>query len=86
MTKNLNTKIPEFKSLQEEAEFWDTHDFTDFLDEAKPVNVHFAKNLTDSMTIRLDPTVLNQIREKAHKIGVGPTTLVRMWVMERLSA
>src|SRR3954447_7298615 len=32
-------KIPAFHSVEEEAEFWDTHDFTDFLDESSPVNV-----------------------------------------------
>src|SRR5579864_5248989 len=28
--------IPEFNSYEEEAEFWDTHDFTDFEAETKP--------------------------------------------------
>ncbi|VAW34756.1 hypothetical protein MNBD_CHLOROFLEXI01-2103, partial [hydrothermal vent metagenome] len=26
-------KIPQFKTEQEEANFWDSHDSTDFLDE-----------------------------------------------------
>ena len=31
------SRIPEFASREEEAEFWDTHDFTDYLDELEPV-------------------------------------------------
>ncbi len=39
------SRIPEFQSLEEEAEFWDTHDFTDYLDELRPVQVRFSPNL-----------------------------------------
>jgi predicted DNA binding CopG/RHH family protein len=78
------SKIPEFKSRQEEAEFWDTHSITDFLDELKPVKVTFAKNLSEGITIRLDPHTMTTIRAEARAKGMGPTTLIRMWVMERM--
>lgn len=83
MTKKTN-RIPTFKSIQEEAGFWDTHDTTDFEDEFKPVKVRFAKNLSQGLTIRLDPDILDRVRARAHRRGIGPTTLIRMWVMERL--
>jgi hypothetical protein len=38
--KKIKSRIPEFKSREEEAAFWDTHDFTDYLDEMKPVKVN----------------------------------------------
>jgi hypothetical protein len=31
------SRIPDFQSIEEEAEWWDTHDFTDYLDELRPV-------------------------------------------------
>lgn len=86
-TKKIESKlsrIPEFASVQEEAEFWDTHEFTEFWDELKPVKVRFAKNLSEGITIRLDPATTLQLRTEAAKKGIGPTTLVRMWVLERL--
>lgn len=83
MTKKIS-RIPTFKNIQEEAEFWDTHDTTDFEDEFKPVKVRFAKNLSQGLTIRLDPDILHRVRAQAHQRGIGPTTLIRMWVMERL--
>ncbi|MCC7353963.1 MAG: hypothetical protein IT330_09415, partial [Anaerolineae bacterium] len=29
--QQTKSKIPEFATREEEAEFWDTHDFTDYL-------------------------------------------------------
>ena len=80
------SRIPEFRSREEEAEFWDTHDFTDFQDEFKPVKVRFAKrlSLSEGITIRLDPQTLAALRSQAEEKGIGPTTLVRMWILERL--
>ena len=85
-TKNKKiNKIPEFKNREEEAKFWETHSFSEFVDELKPVKVHFAKNLSEGITIRFDQQTLNKIRELAHKKGLGPTTLARMWIMDHLS-
>lgn len=76
--------IPEFKSYEEEAKFWDTHDTTDFEDEFKPVQVRFAKNLSQSITIRLDSETLAHLRALAKEKGISPTTLIRMWILEHL--
>ena len=35
-------KIPDFKSIEEEAEFWDTHDSTEYLDWSEAVEVEDA--------------------------------------------
>lgn len=78
------SRIPVFSSIEEEAEFWDTHDVTDYWDEMKPAKVRFAKNLSQGMTIRLDLDTTIKLRSEAAKKGIGPTTLVRMWVIERL--
>ncbi len=79
------SKIPTFKNREEEAKFWETHSFSEFTDELKPVKVHFAKNLSEGITIRFDQPTLNKIRELAHKKGLGPTTLARMWIMDHLN-
>ncbi len=77
-------RIPDSKSRQERAEFWDTHDFTDYLDELTPVRARFAKNLSQGITIRLDPDTLSTLRALAKEQGLGPTTLIRMWILEHL--
>ena len=78
------SRIPEFKSQEEEAEFWDSHDLSDDWDQFKRIKVRLAKNLSEGMTIRFDPETLLELRKRAKRKGMGPTTLVRMWVMERL--
>lgn len=87
MTKKATatvSRIPEFTSREEEAEFWDTHSTADFEDEFRPVKVRFAKNLSEGITIRLDPETMTTLRSQAKDKGIGPTTLIRMWVLERL--
>ena len=78
------SRIPEFANYQEEAEFWDNHDTADFEDEFKPVRVRVAKNLSEGITIRLDPKTLQTLRTLAREKGIGPTVMIRMWIMERL--
>jgi len=82
--KGAKYHIPEFKSLEEEAHFWDTHSTADFKNEFKPAEVRFAKNLTEGITIRFDPETLGKLRQFAYRRGIGPTTLARMWVVEQL--
>lgn len=86
MTKYEKTKsrIPDFKSREEEAEFWDTHSLADYWDEFKPIKVRFAKNLSYDITIPLDPKTLARLSTHANEKGLGPTTLARMWILECL--
>ncbi len=80
------SRIPTFESREEEAEFWDTHDTADFEDEFEPVNVRFANNLSQGITVRFTAETLKTLRATAQKKGIGPTTLARMWILERLEA
>ncbi len=80
------TRIPTFNSPEEEAEFWDTHDTADFEDEFERTEVRFAKNLSQGITVRFTAETLATLRATARKKGIGPTTLARMWILERLEA
>ena len=81
--KKIKT-IPKFMSVAAEARFWDTHDISDYRRELKPIKVSFAKKLSDGITVRFNPQTLNVLRSQARESGVGPTTLIRVWVMEKL--
>ena len=80
------TRIPALTSREEEAEFWDTHDPADFEDEFERTEVRFAKNLSQGITVRFTAETLATLRATARKKGIGPTTLARMWILERLEA
>lgn len=77
-------KVPKFKSYEEEANFWDTHDTTEFEDEFKPVKLEFARPLIHILGVRLDAKTIDHLSELGNEMGIGPSTLVRMWVMEKL--
>ena len=78
------SRIPAFKSRQEEAEWFDSHDMADYQDEFKTVRARFARNLSTGITIRLDPESLDVLRHRAKEKGLGPTQLARMWILEHL--
>lgn len=78
-------RIPSFNSIEEEAAFWDTHSFTDFDDEFTPVEVTVSKHLSAPLSVRLDPRDRAEIDRQARAKGIGPSTLIRMWVKEHLN-
>ena len=78
------SRIPDFQTREEEAEFWDTHDFTEFLDETRPVKLRVSKNLASALSVRLDPQDREELERRAARQGIEPSTLVRMWIKERL--
>ncbi len=86
MTEKENTKsrIPEFANYAEEAEFWDSHDIGDYWDETKPAEVKFSHNLSENLTVRLSPEALSILRRQADQMGIGPSTLARMWIVKHL--
>lgn len=85
MNKN-KIKIPKFKNRQEEAVFWDKHDFTDFLTEAKKVEIkiNLRAPKEEVLTIRLQPQLKKQMNRLATEIGTQTSTLARMWLIEKL--
>lgn len=78
-------RIPAFNDIEEEAAFWDSHDLTDFDGiELQPVEVSVGPGLADRLTLRLDRADREELRRIANAKGVGPSTLARMWIKERL--
>jgi hypothetical protein len=37
-----NKKIPEFENYEEMAEFWDTHDLTDYWEQTEPAEFEIS--------------------------------------------
>ncbi len=80
------SRIPDFGSIEEEAEFWDSHDLTEFEDEFEPVEFEIAKPLKSSwmLSIRLDKETFDALQVIAKPKGLGASTLARMWILEEL--
>ena len=80
------SRIPTFKTVEEEAAFWDTHDLTEFEDDLEVVtDVTFVKAKPKrALTVRLDEETMNALTKEAHEKGIGPSTLARMVILEHL--
>ncbi|MCD6152654.1 MAG: hypothetical protein J7J07_01930 [Syntrophobacterales bacterium] len=76
-------RVPKFKDLKEEREFWDSHDSTDYLDDFEVArDVVFVRPKKQAMSLRLDPDTLKKLRELADKEGLPPTTYARMLIIK----
>jgi hypothetical protein len=76
------TSLSKARSLEEIADFWDTHSLADYWDQTHEET--FEVRAQRRRRITLDPDVYAQIEAKAHTRGVLPETLVNLWLMERL--
>lgn len=72
-----------FKDRDKEAKFWEEN-YRETWKTGKPIKVRFAKNLSTTLNIRLDPHTLGRVRTRAAQNGLGPTQLIRVWIMEKL--
>ncbi len=78
-------KIPKFKSKKQEADFWVTHDSTDYLKETKEVKVKFTRPRKKLVSLRLDEKTIKKLKKMANSKGIGYLELIRMWVLESLN-
>jgi hypothetical protein len=78
-------KLPPIDSIEELAQFWDTHDLTDFEEELEEVTEPvFERKPKTMIPLHLHPQELEAIRRVAQAQGVEEAALVREWVLEKL--
>lgn len=76
-------KVPKFKSLKEERDFWDTHDSTGYHDEFRMTKkVVFVRPKKEVISLRLEPKVIQRLRELADKEGLPATAYARMLIVK----
>ncbi|MDO8669843.1 MAG: CopG family antitoxin, partial [Dehalococcoidia bacterium] len=83
--REAHKQIPEFRSVEEEADFWESHsplDYPDEWTEAKQTRVQ--RPLGHVLGVRLDAKTLDKLAGIGRNKGIGPSTLARIWIMERL--
>lgn len=80
---SIGTSISHSHTLEELAEFWDTHDTTDY-----PLNrVEFEVDIRARRHyVAVDPDILNGLRQVAMSRGLSTESLINLWLQERLTA
>jgi len=80
--KKSKTAISQASSLEEIADFWDTHSLDDYWDQTQ--EAEFEVRARRRHRITLDPDVYTQIEIQARVRGILPETLVHLWLSEKL--
>jgi hypothetical protein len=76
-------QVPEFKSYEEEAAFWDNLDTADFMaDDGQ--RFQFETPVKRAVRIAILPEVVTELRQRARAQGVSIETLVNAWLIEHL--
>ena len=80
-------KIPDFKNEDEERDFWNKHDATDFIDWGKAKKVTFPnlKLTTKTISLRLPEYILDELKMLAHKRDVPYQSLIKIFLKERIN-
>ena len=86
--KKKTYKFPDFDKMtyKEEANWWDKHDFTEFWDATEEVEMVFEldKPRDETVVLRVQKDIKERLDKLARSRGLNLSTLVRMWLMEKL--
>lgn len=79
-------KVPQFKSEEEEAQYWAEHDFTEFADPAGRVQLSFPnlKPSTQSVTVRLPKPLVRNLKMLANEQDIPYQSLMKTLLDEKV--
>ena len=80
--KSQLTSLSKASTIEEIAEFWDTHSVADYWDETHEVTIEVRA--TQRRRVTLDPDIYDQLEKQARTCGLLPETLVNLWLAEKL--
>ena len=84
-SKKERDPIPEhFKSVEEAAEFWDSHDLGDYWDLTREADFEVDIQRRLFLTA-LEPGPAKKLTDCARRQGVSTETLINVWLSERLT-
>jgi hypothetical protein len=81
--KGQSSSTSKATSLDELAEFWETHSLDDYWDQTRPADIEVKAIRRRRVT--LDPDVFARIEVQAHRRGLTPETLINTWLAEKLA-
>jgi predicted DNA binding CopG/RHH family protein len=85
--KTIKKKIPKFKTVDDEIDFWDKNDATDFYDFGKAQSVRFSnlKPSTKMISLRLPESLLERVKTLAYKNDIPYQSLIKILLSEKVN-
>ena len=80
------SKIPVFKSEEEERTFWSKNDSSDYVDWDASDKVVFSnlKPTTKTISLRLPEYIIDELKVLAHKKDVPYQSLIKIFLKDRI--
>jgi len=79
-----NKHIPELKSYDEMAEFWDTHSLSDYWDQTEPAEFEILSHARRRYLVSVDRDLLAKVQMVARIRGLSIESLVNLLIEQRL--
>jgi len=80
-------KIPNFKTLEEAADFWDSHDFEHYVAATEPVTMSVRiPRRKATLTIPLGLKLYGRIAALAQERNLRIEELISTWLKQRVAA
>ena len=82
----MSKRIPEFKSEDEEREFWSRHDSIEYINwnQAERVTFSNLKPSVKKISLRLPESMLEELKLLANKRDVPYQSLLKIFLAERI--
>lgn len=83
MAEDRVSSISGSRTIEELAEFWDTHSLADYEDQTYEVEMTFDPSARRSL-VGIEPELMNELRRIARQRQVSTQTLVNVWLQQRV--
>lgn len=84
MASKRKAPLPKhFADIAEAAEFWDSHDLSDYADKTSEAHFDVALKRRKYLAA-LEPRLASKIAERAREQGVSTETLINVWLAEKV--
>lgn len=82
----MKKKIPQFKSEDEERDFWQNRDSTEYIDwkNAERITLSNLKPSVKTISLRLPESMLEELKLLANKRDVPYQSLVKVFLSDRI--
>jgi predicted DNA binding CopG/RHH family protein len=71
-------------TLNEIHDFWKTHDSADYWEDTEGADIQVKKREQRAVSVRLPVEDIVELKKIAQHKGMGHTTLIRVWIKEKL--